>query len=77
MTYNNLQSCFLVTQCKLIKVLPPCDYYYGHMGKTRSTLIEVFKILNGNENIYRNIFLSLKKDSRTRRLEETIVKDRC
>ena len=28
--------------------------------------IEVFKILNGYENIDRNMFFSLKKDSRTR-----------
>ena len=28
--------------------------------------IEVFKILNGYENIDRNVFFSLKKDSRTR-----------
>ena len=31
---------------------------------------EVFGILNGYENIYRNIFFSLKKVSRTRRNED-------
>ena len=39
--------------------------------------IEVFKILNGYENIDRNIFFSLKKDSRTRENEVTLVKDQC
>ena len=39
--------------------------------------IEVFTILNGYENIDRNIFLSLKKDSRTRGHEVILVKDQC
>ena len=39
--------------------------------------IEVFKILNGYENIDRNIFFSLKKDNRTRGHEVTLVKDQC
>ena len=38
---------------------------------------EVFKILNGYENIDRNIFFSLKKDNRTRGHEVTLVKDQC
>ena len=36
-----------------------------------------FKILNGYENIDRNIFVSLKKDNRTREHEVTLVKDHC
>ena len=36
-----------------------------------------FKILKGYENIDRNIFFSLKKDSRTRGHEVTFVKDQC
>ena len=32
-------------------------------------------ILNGYENIYRNIFFSLKKNNRTRGYEVTLVKD--
>ena len=39
--------------------------------------IEVFKILNGYENIDRNMFFSLKMDSRTRGNEVTLVKDQC
>ena len=38
---------------------------------------EVFKILNGYENIDRNMFFSLKKDSRTRGHEVKLVKDQC
>ena len=37
--------------------------------------IEVFKLLNGYENIDRNVFFSLKKDSSTRGHEATLVKD--
>ena len=40
-------------------------------------LIEVFKILNGYEPIDRNMFFSLKKDSRTRGHEVKLVKDQC
>ena len=39
--------------------------------------IEVFKIVNGYENIDRNMFFSLKKDSRTRGHEVKLVKDQC
>ena len=34
--------------------------------RLRGDQIEVFKILNGYENIDRNMFFSLKKDSRTK-----------
>ena len=37
----------------------------------RGDQIEVFEILNGYENIDRNIFFSLKKDSRTKGHEVT------
>ena len=43
----------------------------------RRDQIEVFKILNGYENIDRNMFFSLKKDNRTRGHEVTLVKDQC
>ena len=43
----------------------------------RGDQIEVFKILNGYENIDRNMFFSLKKDSRTRGHEVKLVKDQC
>ena len=39
--------------------------------------IEVFNILNWYENIDRDMFLSLKKDSRTRGHEGKLVKDPC
>ena len=43
----------------------------------RRDQIEVFKILNGYENIDKNIFFSLKKDNRTRGHEVTLVKYQC
>ena len=43
----------------------------------RGDQIEVFKVLNGYENIDRNIFFSLKKDNRTRGHDVTLVKDQC
>ena len=43
----------------------------------RRDQIEVFKILNGYENIDRNMFFSLKKDSRTRGHEVKLVKNQC
>ena len=39
--------------------------------------MKFFKILNGYENIDRNIFFSLKKDNRTRGHEVTLAKDQC
>ena len=39
--------------------------------------IEVLKILNGFENVDRNTFFSIKKDSRTRGHEVALVKDQC
>ena len=37
----------------------------------------MFRVLNGYENVDRNIFFSLKKDNRTRGHEVTSVKDQC
>ena len=37
----------------------------------------VFKILNGYEYIDRNMFFSLKKDSRTRGHEVKLVRNQC
>ena len=45
--------------------------------RLRGDQIEVFKILNGYENIDRNILFSLKKDNRTRGHEVKLVKDQC
>ena len=45
--------------------------------RLRGDQIEIFKILNGYENIDRNMFFSLKKDSRTRGHEVQLVKDQC
>ena len=45
--------------------------------RLRGDQIEVFKILNGYENIDRNMFFSLKKDSRTRGHDVKLVKGQC
>ena len=45
--------------------------------RLRVDQIDVFKILNGYENIDRNMSLSLKNDSRTRGQEVKLVKDQC
>ena len=56
--------------------LKECGLATIETRRLRGDQIEVFKILNGYENIYRNIFFSLKKD-RTRGHEVTLVKDQC
>ena len=45
--------------------------------RLRGDQIEVFNILNGFENVDRNTFFSITKDSRTRRHEVALVKDQC
>ena len=45
--------------------------------RLRGDQIEVLKILNVYETFYRNIFFSLKKDSRTRGHEITLLKNQC
>ena len=46
-------------------------------SRLRGDQIEVFKILNGCENIDRNMFFPLKKYSRTKGHEVKLVKDQC
>ena len=57
--------------------LKECGLTTLETRKLRGHQIEVFKILNGYENIDRNMFFSLKKDSRTRGHEVKLVKDHC
>ena len=45
--------------------------------RLRGDQVEVFQILNGYENIHRNMFFSLKKDTRTRGNEVELVKEQC
>ena len=56
--------------------LKECGLTTLETRRLREYQTEVFKILNGYENIDRNVF-SLKKDSRTRGHEVTLVKDQC
>ena len=45
--------------------------------RLRGDQIEVFKILNGYENIDRNIFFSVKEERRTRGHGVTLAKKQC
>ena len=57
--------------------LKECGLTTLETRRLKGDQIEVFKILNGYENIDRNMFFSLKKDSRTRGHEVKLVKDQC
>ena len=57
--------------------LKECGLTTLETRRLRGDQIEVFKILNGYENIDRNMFFSLKKDSRTRGHKVKLVKDQC
>ena len=57
--------------------LKECGLTTLETRRLRGDQIEVFKILNGYEIIDRNMFFSLKKDSRTRGHEVKLVKDQC
>ena len=46
--------------------LKECGLTTVETRKLRGDKIEAFKILNGYENIDRNMFFSLKKDNRSR-----------
>ena len=46
-------------------------------GRLRGDQIEVFEILNGYENIDRNIFFSVKEERRTRGHGITLAKKQC
>ena len=45
--------------------------------KLRGVQIQVFKIVNGYENIDRNMFFNHKEDSRTRGHKAALVKEQC
>ena len=55
--------------------LKECGLTTLETRRLRGDQIEVFKILNGYENI--DMFFSLKRDSRTRGHEVKLVKDQC
>ena len=57
--------------------LKECGLTTLETKKLREDQIKVFRILNGYENIDRNMFISLKKYSRTRGHEVKLVKDQC
>ena len=57
--------------------LKECGLTNLETRRLRGDQIEVLTILNGYENIDRNMFFSLKKDSRTRGHEVKLVKGQC
>ena len=57
--------------------LKECGLTTLETRRLRRDQIEVFKIMNAYEDIHRNMFFSLKKDSRTTGHEVTLVKDQC
>ncbi len=57
--------------------LKECGLTTLETSRLRGDQIEVFKIINGYENIYRHIFISVKKDRRTRGHEVTSAKEQC
>ena len=56
-------------------VLEECGLTTLETRRLRGDPIDVFKILNGEENIYINMFFSLNKDSGSRAYEVKLVKD--
>ena len=59
------------------KRLKECGLTTLETRRLRGGQIELFNILDGYENIDRNICISLKKDTRTRRHDVTLLKDQC
>ena len=59
------------------KRLKECGLTNLETKRLRGDQMEVYKILNGYENIDRNVFFSLKNDSITRGHEVKLVKDQC
>ena len=63
----------------IIKTMSNIITKYLHMKKIQrgDYAIEVFKILNGYENIERNIFFTVKEERRTRGHGVTLAKKQC
>ena len=57
--------------------LKECSLTTLETRRLRGDQIEVFKILNGYENIDRNIFFSVKEERRTREHGVTLAKKQC
>ena len=49
----------------------------GLKRRLRGDQIDVFKIVNGYEDVDRNMFLKLKEGSRTRGHKAALVKEQC
>ena len=54
-----------------------CDLTTLETRRLRENQTEVFKIVNGYEDIDRNMFFTLKEGSRTRGHKAALVKEQC
>ena len=57
--------------------LKECGFTTLETRRLRDDQIEVFKILNGYDNIDRNVFFSVKEERRTRGHGVTLAKKQC
>ena len=67
----------MVLQLRYEESLKECGLTTLETRRLRGDQIKVCKVFNGYENIYINVFFSLKKDNRTRGQEVTLEKDEC
>ena len=54
-----------------------CGLTTLEIRRLRGDQIEVYKIVNGYEDVDRNMFFKLKEGSRTRRHKAALVKEQC
>ena len=54
-----------------------CGWTTLETRRLRGDQIEVFKIVNGYEDVDRNMFFKLKEGSRTKRHKAALVKEQC
>ena len=59
--------------CRLLQ----CGLTTLETRRLRGDQIEVFKIVNGYEDVNRNMFFKLKEGSRTRGNKAALVKEQC
>ena len=54
-----------------------CGLTTPETRRLRGDQIEVFRIVNGYEDVDRNVFFKLNEGSKTRRLKAALVKEQC
>ena len=66
--------CMLICVCVINTCLYVCDQ---EIRRLRGDQVDVFKIVNGYQDIDRNMFFKLKEGSRTRGHKAALVKEQC